>query len=144
MLITLMRHGDAAATAPSDALRPLTGSGRREVQVVAGLLGSHSLPDAIISSPYLRARQTAAIVAETNQLLIAPQWPEITPLGSIDTVMELVFQQTNPVFLVFHMPLIAQLIYALTGERINVPTASVFTMALPAGQMTGAKMLWKL
>ena len=103
MLITLMRHGAAAATAPTDALRPLTDSGRREVQVVAGLLGSHSLPDAIISSPYLRARQTAAIVAETNQLLIAPQWPEITPLGSIDTVMELVLQQTNPVFLVFHI-----------------------------------------
>ncbi|MBT3427747.1 MAG: phosphohistidine phosphatase SixA [Gammaproteobacteria bacterium] len=144
MLVTLMRHGAAAATAPSDALRPLTESGRLEVREVAGQLAGFDLPDSIISSPYLRATQTAEIIADSNQLLIEAPWPEITPAGNVENVLELISERNSPIFLVLHMPLIALLIDALTGKRLNVPTAAVFSMALPTGKMTGAEIRWNI
>lgn len=144
MLITLMRHGAAAALASSDALRPLTESGRQEVKVAAERLSDFELPDSIISSPYLRARQTAEIIAESNQLLIEAPWPEITPAGNVENVLEMISQRDGAIFLVLHMPLIALLIDALTGERLSIPTASIFTMKLPIDKMTGAQIRWRI
>lgn len=67
MRLYLMRHGRAAGradwTAP-DAERPLTDEGRaRTASAVHGLVALEVAPAAAITSPYERARETAAIVA---------------------------------------------------------------------------------
>ncbi|HRI72219.1 MAG TPA: histidine phosphatase family protein [Polyangium sp.] len=69
MRLYIMRHGHAADSSPSgrDADRPLTDDGRRLVERVGALLLSHhgaQLPQ-IHSSTYLRAMQTAEIMART-------------------------------------------------------------------------------
>ena len=63
----LLRHADAgdpeAWTGPDDA-RPISGKGEKQSRRLGKLLASVGFePDAIISSPKLRARQTAEIVA---------------------------------------------------------------------------------
>ncbi|MCB9531292.1 MAG: phosphohistidine phosphatase SixA [Myxococcales bacterium] len=65
----LMRHGVAAdASAPgveADAVRPLTAEGvSRTAAAARGLRSLGVRVDAIWSSPYVRTRQTAAVVAE--------------------------------------------------------------------------------
>lgn len=69
MNLFLLRHGIAAERSakkyPQDADRPLTPEGRDRLRRVARALHALELNfDLILSSPYLRARQTAEIVAE--------------------------------------------------------------------------------
>jgi phosphohistidine phosphatase len=69
MILYLMRHGIAVdptdPTCPPDPERPLTAKGIEKTRAVArGLLELGIKPDAMISSPLVRAAQTAEIVAE--------------------------------------------------------------------------------
>ncbi|VVM07551.1 partial 2,3-bisphosphoglycerate-dependent phosphoglycerate mutase, partial [Methylacidimicrobium tartarophylax] len=65
MTVYLLRHAAAIREAPTDAERKLSKKGRQEAQSAGNAL--HRLgvrPDLIWSSPLVRARQTAEIVAE--------------------------------------------------------------------------------
>jgi phosphohistidine phosphatase len=60
----LMRHATAEEAAGSDALRPLSELGRREAQAAADAIRDRQArPAVVLSSPRLRARETAEIVA---------------------------------------------------------------------------------
>jgi phosphohistidine phosphatase SixA len=65
--LLLLRHadaGDPAAWEGDDAVRPLSAKGRRQADRMGRLLAAAGIrPDAIISSPRLRARETADTVA---------------------------------------------------------------------------------
>jgi phosphohistidine phosphatase len=64
----LLRHahaGDALEWEGDDALRPLTNKGRAQSQRLGRFLEQHGIrPDVIVSSPRVRALQTAEIVAK--------------------------------------------------------------------------------
>ena len=63
MQLYLLRHGDALDAGYTDAHRPLSPLGEEQSAAVASALRSLSiLPQLIISSPLLRARQMAQIV----------------------------------------------------------------------------------
>ena len=63
----LLRHahaGDPEGWTGDDAARPLSAKGERQADRLGAFLGGNGFrPDAIVSSPKLRARQTAEIVA---------------------------------------------------------------------------------
>ena len=68
MNLYILRHGIAAERGTpgyaNDADRPLTPEGERKLQLVAAAIKALELGfDLILSSPYLRARQTAEVVA---------------------------------------------------------------------------------
>jgi len=66
--VHLLRHahaGDAFEWIGDDDLRPLTKKGRRQSERLGAFLETHGVrPDVIVTSPLVRARQTADIVAE--------------------------------------------------------------------------------
>lgn len=65
MQVFIMRHGDAALDAASDAQRPLTLCGQDESRQIASWLNDQSVDvDRVLVSPYLRAGQTLAVVRE--------------------------------------------------------------------------------
>lgn len=65
MLLILMRHGIAEDGTP-DAERALTSEGREKVEAMARLLQGFALePTIVLSSPRVRARQTAEAVIKT-------------------------------------------------------------------------------
>ena len=68
MQLIFLRHGPAGSRAEwhrPDGERPLTDDGRVVVRGVAALLaGAGVRPDAVLTSPLARARQTAEIAAE--------------------------------------------------------------------------------
>lgn len=91
MYLYLIRHGIAAdrdltSQDPtiSDESRPLTQIGRKKMAQVADRLGKSGLKfDLIITSPLVRARQTAEIAIDrqlSNQLEISP---ELAPDGDL-------------------------------------------------------------
>ena len=67
--IHLLRHahaGDSFHWIGDDDLRPLTKKGRRQSERLGAFLEQHGVrPDVIVSSPKVRAQQTAEIVAGT-------------------------------------------------------------------------------
>lgn len=64
----LLRHahaGNASEWTDDDALRPLSAKGRRQAEKLGRFLGDLRFePDSILTSPKLRARETAQLVAD--------------------------------------------------------------------------------
>jgi len=67
MKLYLVRHGIAEDIGDyeDDSLRPLTEKGREKMKKIAGAIKALGVePNLIVSSPYVRASQTAAILAK--------------------------------------------------------------------------------
>ncbi|MBA2374503.1 MAG: histidine phosphatase family protein [Chloroflexi bacterium] len=116
----LLRHahaGDPAAWTGPDELRPLSAKGERQAERLGVLLASVRFrPDAILTSPKLRASQTAEIVAGH---LSVPVTAEERLAGALDaaTVEAIVRDAGDParVVLVGHDPDFSELVEALAG-----------------------------
>jgi phosphohistidine phosphatase len=69
MRLILVRHADAEPTQTTDRERRLTGKGRDQAAHLAGFLQAAGLsPDCLLTSPFVRARQTA----EALEAVLAP------------------------------------------------------------------------
>ncbi len=114
-----MRHGQAAWQAPTDAERPLTEAGilrlRQRLLQLDGVLAG---VEQIVHSPYLRARQTAELVAERLQLdslLQDSRWtPEGDPQAALQSLEGYVGRTT---LVVTHLPLIGHVTSLLCHGR---------------------------
>jgi phosphohistidine phosphatase len=126
MHLLLVRHAEAAAGTP-DELRPLTPNGRRQARALGEQLREAGFrPDAIVSSPLLRARETAALLA--RQLGAEVETDErLAPGASPDAVAEAAAERGETVVAVGHQPDCSQIAAALTGgpEPAFPPAASV-------------------
>jgi len=139
MKIYIMRHGSAEDFAASghDADRALTASGRERVRSVAKVLGAHDeAPKLIVSSPLVRALQTAEIVAaelgigyvDTNRSL-APGGP------SAAFVATLLREAKKRVMLVGHEPDLSELVSELCGQSFtNMQKAMVVGLFVRHGE----------
>jgi phosphohistidine phosphatase len=122
MNLYILRHGiavdpDVPAFA-SDAERPLTPEGERKMRRVCRAMKALDLSfDLVLSSPYLRARQTAEIVAEGLGLRKKLEFSDdLTPGGSTAHLVEfLTGREPSPesVLLVGHEPYLSGLISLL-------------------------------
>jgi len=88
------------------------------------MLADESAPTHIITSPLLRARQTADIVAERIGIPSAVStWKEISPDGRVEVVMARLGEETGVPLVVTHQPLIGKLVAYLTGVELRVETS---------------------
>ncbi|HEY2328523.1 MAG TPA: phosphohistidine phosphatase SixA [Verrucomicrobiae bacterium] len=94
MNLFLLRHGLAVECDDldfqNDDARPLTPKGRRQLHKIAAAMRAMELPfDVILSSPLVRARQTAEIVAAEfksgKRLVLAG---ELSPGGSVKKLVQ--------------------------------------------------------
>jgi phosphohistidine phosphatase len=115
MNLYLMRHGIAVtADQPgieSDSERPLTAKGTKRMRRAArGLRRLGVSFDTVLTSPFVRARQTAEIVAESLGLEAQlEEIPELAPQSSVDHLISRFtrFQDKEHVLLVGHNPLLS-------------------------------------
>ena len=103
MRVYLVRHGQADPGDPDD-LRRLTAKGREQARRVAQHLEAEAAqPDAIVSSPLLRARETAAEVARA--LGVPAEVDErLAPGATADDVRAAISGRGSTVVLVAHEP----------------------------------------
>ncbi|RCV91932.1 phosphohistidine phosphatase SixA [Billgrantia montanilacus] len=128
--LLIMRHGEAAPGS-IDAERKLTARGHAEAARMADWLQYQELDEArVLSSPYVRARQTAEHLAaslerEVETLAIAT--PDEPPEVLSDWLLEQAGR--GPFVLVSHMPLVGALTGFLVEGRsdrgLGFPTAAV-------------------
>ena len=131
MNLYLLRHGIAVEPGTpgyaKDADRPLTPEGERKLQLIAKAMQALDLSyDLIFSSPYLRARQTAEVVAEVLRARKQIEFSDsLTPGGSTHKLVESLNRlkpRPENVLLVGHEPYLSGLISLLVagGEDFSV------------------------
>lgn len=148
--LTLLRHAKSSwddATI-KDRNRPLNARGERDAPLMGKRLRVHGArPTLFLTSPAVRARRTAKIVArEIGYPLEFLQREEELYLASPDEIMAVLARQDNgfrDIIVCGHNPGLTQLANLLTGAGIdNVPTAGVVVIELNLGRwsdLDGAK-----
>jgi len=122
MEIYILRHGIAVDRGTpgykKDSDRPLTNEGEEKMQQIAKAILAMDLKfDLILSSPYVRAQQTAQIVAaELDEEVTLTEF--LVPNGNaLELIRELNDEKPQRVLLVGHEPHLSELISVLvTGE----------------------------
>lgn len=141
MKIYVMRHGPAEDFSPSgrDADRALTASGRDRVRAVAKLLKTEEeAPRVILSSPLVRALQTAEIVAAETGVDAVETTRELAPGGdSASFVAALVRDRRKRAMIVGHEPDLSALVATLCGSfSRDMLKAMVVGLHVRAGEAT--------
>jgi phosphohistidine phosphatase len=120
LILQLLRHGEAEpkATSSLDTERHLTKTGAELVRrslAIASELGAEV--DSIITSPYVRARETAEIAMRFFGLQTITENSVLEPISSpVEVLKELETRNfSEGMLLVTHQPLISSLISSLLG-----------------------------
>ena len=119
--LVIMRHGEAEPQNSQDSQRQLTAKGRADVTQMACWLSQHyQQVDVVLSSPFVRTRQTAELMLA--QQAAATQFeilPELVPEGDCQQVQLyvdalLALKPETRLLLVSHMPLVSFLVETFT------------------------------
>ena len=126
----LVRHAEAAEGEP-DELRPLTAEGRRAARELGERLASEGIrPDAVLTSPLLRARETGAEVGRPAGL--EPEADErLAPGATAEGVRAAAGGRGETVVVVGHQPDCGRIAAALTGgDEPPFPPAGMLAIDL--------------
>jgi phosphohistidine phosphatase len=129
VLVYLCRHAAAAPGEP-DALRPLTAEGADQARRLGARLAAAARPPAVIvSSPLLRARQTAEVLADvTGAELLTDE--RLAPGATVDSLRALVGELDGPVATVGHQPDCSEIAHAATGSDPGFAPAAVHAIEI--------------
>lgn len=154
MKLYVMRHGDAnpAQALNADAIRPLSALGEAEVKANAKWLQGHLQQqqvtglDWLISSPYVRARQTASIIHQycpaASQSESSEAIPEGNPQHFVDWLfaeLAVNYSRAQQVAVVSHMPFVSYLVNTLDAAKhpLVFPTAGIAVFDLDLTMQRG-------
>jgi len=149
MQIWLVRHAAAADRDEfqgPDAQRPLTSKGSKKFETLAtSLCAAVASPKVIVTSPLLRAVQTAEILAEAAGLKgrhIDVQ-PQLAPGATADALCELAARHAaDVVALVGHQPDLGHALSLLVGGgNFDVGKGCIAAVEFPAGPRLGSGWL---
>lgn len=129
MRLYLVRHAEAAPGSP-DELRPLTEAGRRAARELGLCLAAPEPLDAVVCSPLLRARQTAAALAQASALAAPVVVPALAPGADTAAVLAAVGGKGARVAAVGHMPDVSEVAAALTGRAVAFAPGDVLEIEL--------------
>lgn len=148
MRLYLFRHGPAGIKKEwkgSDAQRPLTDLGVEVTRRVAERLAAVGIdPDAIITSPYVRASQTAALLAAA---LGGPEPLDddlLSPGFSAQDLAKLIERHPDApeLVLVGHDPDFSALIRELTGARVKLRKGGIARIDLKHPSSLEGILIW--
>jgi phosphohistidine phosphatase SixA len=112
--LVLVRHAEAAPGNP-DELRSLTPSGREAARALGEQLAADDVrPDAVLTSPLLRARETGA---ELGRALAVPVEPDerLAPGATSESLLQAVKGRGDTIVVVGHQPDCGRIAAELSG-----------------------------
>ncbi len=141
--LCVLRHahaGDSLAWEGDDDVRPLTEKGRRQAERLGRLLAAAGyVPDAVITSPLVRARETADIVADLlgAHVRVEPRLGEPLSFATVERILDDAGSPRRPV-LVGHDPDFSELVSELVGAPIAMRKGSLARIDLERPLMPGS------
>lgn len=131
MKLFLVRHADAKPGDP-DELRPLSDQGREEARKLGERLREEGVePDVVLTSPLLRARETADALARTTGATVETD-PRLAPGATPEDVRTSIAGRGENVVVVGHQPDCGRVAAALTGDdEPSFPPAGMIVIDLP-------------
>ena len=140
--LTLLRHAKSSWQQPglTDKERPLNQRGLRDAPVMARRLAELSVrPSLIITSPAVRARETAKLIARAIGYPIEfLQTEQSLYLADPDTILEIIELQDDTfsdLVVVGHNPGMTEVANQLSGQTIdNIPTCGLVTIEADTDQ----------
>jgi phosphohistidine phosphatase len=156
--IYVMRHGEAvknihSGTSVSDADRPLTISGKKEIEEISYFLKALNIKfSLIISSPLQRAHQTAFIVSKifkaANNL---EDWDELKPEGAKQALADKLskLKEDSAILLVGHEPFLSsfmsEIVFGSPGGNLALKKGGFAKLRIMSNfpKMTG-ELRWLL
>jgi phosphohistidine phosphatase len=126
-----VRHAEAASGDP-DELRPLTAEGREVARALGRRLADDGIrPDAVLTSPLLRARETAAELARPAGLDPEPD-ERLAPGATAESVRAAAQEHGETVVVVAHQPDCSRIAAELTGgAEPAFPPGAMVAIDLP-------------
>jgi len=153
MELIIIRHAIAVARGTPDVPdedRPLTPEGEQKFREAAkGLAALVDPPDAVLTSPWLRARQTAAIAAAAWGRVEPVETPALAS-GSFEEQAEVLdrYPRDATVAVVGHEPWVSELLARLLGtrhdERLEFKKGGVAVVEVPGRLAGGGRLVWYL
>jgi phosphohistidine phosphatase len=129
MLVFLIRHGHADAGEPDEA-RPLSARGKAEARAVAETLSRHGEPPVLVlTSPLLRARQTAEEIASATSAKLRVE-TLLGPGTTVDALRKTIGDETRAVAAVCHQPDCSQMARSVTGSDPGFPPGGMAELRL--------------
>jgi phosphohistidine phosphatase len=129
--LLILRHAKSswADSYSDDWERPLNERGERDAPRVGLLIRQLSLlPDLIVTSDAVRAHATTQAVAEAagygGRIVLSPRLYHATPQTIIEVLQE-VPDSARAALIVGHNPGLEELVAQLTGESVELPTATL-------------------
>ena len=121
-MIWLLRHGEAEDGSP-DEQRPLTADGERQAREAGAALAVLGVElDACLTSPKVRARDTATLACEA--LGVEPRDERALRGGPFDPV-EVAAAHGESVLLVGHEPDFSMAVHSATGAQVRMPKGGI-------------------
>ncbi|HEX2303256.1 MAG TPA: phosphohistidine phosphatase SixA [Gaiella sp.] len=131
MRVYLCRHAKAAPGEP-DERRELTRKGLEQAQHLAERLAALTEPPAVVlTSPLVRARQTAEAIAASTDASLRTE-PRLAPGASVDDLRESLTGLEGPVAAVGHQPDCSEIAIALTGSDPGFAPGAMAVLDLEA------------
>ena len=116
MRLYLVRHAEAAPGEP-DELRPLSATGREQARDLGGRIAAEGVrPDAVLTSPLLRARETGEEIARATGSVAVPD-ERLSPGASADDLRAAIAGRGERVVVVGHQPDCGRIAAVLTGGK---------------------------
>jgi phosphohistidine phosphatase len=148
--VTLIRHAEAGDDAPSDETRALTARGRADARRVGRALAKRGVRfSAMVSSPLVRAVQTAEIVAAAvgyrGRIVCTSA---LIPEADARAVLALLasFKDERSVALVAHEPILSGVAAVLLRQARHAPLrkAEALRIRLPGGPAAKGVARWRI
>jgi len=129
MHVFLVRHAHSDPGDPDD-LRPLSSRGRDEARALAERLAGHETPPrVVVSSPLLRARETAESISEATSAELRVD-ERLAPGATLELLREALDGVGEPAASIGHQPDCSEIAIALTGSDPGFPTGGVVEVEL--------------
>ena len=125
--LIVVRHAKAVPGSP-DASRPLAPKGRRAADALAKELRA-SKPDAVITSPLVRAVETAVPIAKAAGVAVEID-ARLAPGATASDILAAVAGHGETVVTVGHQPDCSAIVFELTGRDVEFPTAGFYEVEL--------------
>jgi phosphohistidine phosphatase len=148
--VTLIRHAEAGDDAPRDESRALTARGRADARRLGRALARRGVRfTTIVTSPLVRAVQTAEIVAAATEFRgRMPATDVLVPEASAGDVVAFLAKiaEEKSVALVAHEPILSAVAAALTrkGRYPALRKAEALRIRLPDGPAAAGSLRWRI